>query len=134
MSRDGVMSAKATMTSANEKGLEVLKEISSGITHLGNKLDRLIELQHNYMAKGGFENHESALTMPFDVDSIVSLPDHLTKTAMVIAKLQKGTALEVSKETGRARAAESDYLNQLVSMGYLKKKRSMRKVVFYIEE
>jgi len=114
--------------------LGVLKEINAGIGDLGKKLDRLIELQHKHSLKGGSEDSESATTLPFDVDSIVSLPDHLTKTAVVIAKLEKGTALDVSKETGRARAAESDYLNQLVSMGYLKKKRSMRKVVFYIEE
>lgn len=114
--------------------LVVLKEISTGISDLGKKLDRLIELQHKHSMKGGIEDSELAASLPFDVDSIVSLPDHLTKTAVVIAKLEKGTALDVSKETGRARAAESDYLNQLVSMGYLKKKRSMRKVVFYIEE
>jgi len=112
----------------------VLKEISTGVSDLGKKLDNLIELQRKHSMKGGFENSESASTLPFDVDSIVSLPDHLMKTALVVAKLEKGTALEVSRETGRARAAESDYLNQLVSMGYLKKKRSMRKVVFYIEE
>jgi len=117
-----------------ESTLGLLKEISAGIGDLGKKLDRLIELQHKHVRKGGLEGSESVATLPFDVDSIVTLPDHLTKTAMVIARLERGTALDVSKETGRARAAESDYLNQLVSMGYLKKKRSMRKVVFYVEE
>ena len=117
-----------------ESTLALLKEISAGIGDLGKKLDRLIELQHKHVMKGGLEGSESVATLPFDVDSIVTLPDHLTKTAMVIARLERGTALDVSKETGRARAAESDYLNQLVSMGYLKKKRSMRKVVFYVEE
>jgi predicted transcriptional regulator len=105
--------------------LEILKEISGGIRQLGNKLDRLIELQQGRSLKQS--------EIPLDVDSILSLPDHLTKTAMVIAKIKEGTALDVAKETGRARAAESDYLNQLVSMGYIKKRRVMRRVVFSVE-
>lgn len=117
-----------------EPTLDVLREIGAGVRDLGGKLDKLIELQRKHVVKGDLDSPESDATFPFDVDSIVSLPDHLIKTGIVIAKIERGTALEVAKETGRARAAESDYLNQLVSMGYLKKKRSMRKVVFYIEE
>ncbi len=119
---------------ATQSTLEILREISDGVKDLGGKLDKLIELQKKHVIKGAIEVPESAAEFPFDVDSIVSLPDHLIKTGLIIAKIERGTALDVSKETGRARAAESDYLNQLVSMGYLKKKRSMRKVVFYIEE
>lgn len=117
-----------------ESSLGVLREISVSVKELGGKLDKLIELQAKHVMKSPLESSElSAPGFPFDVDSIVSLPDHLIKTGIVIAKIERGTALDVAKETGRARAAESDYLNQLVIMGYLKKKRSMRKVVFYIE-
>jgi hypothetical protein len=117
-----------------ESTLSVLREISVSVKGLGGKLDKLIELQTKHVFKAPMESSESsAAVFPFDVDSIVSLPDHLIKTGIVIAKIEKGTAMDVAKETGRARAAESDYLNQLVIMGYLKKKRSMRKVVFYIE-
>ena len=69
----------------------------------------------------------------FDVLTLLSLPDHLRKTAMAICKLGMATASEVAKETGRARAVESDYLNQLVAAGYIKKKRVGRKVYFYVE-
>ena len=67
-----------------------------------------------------------------DADRLLSLPDHLRRTAVVIARLGEGTAAVVSRETGRVRAAESDYLNQLVAMGYLRKKRVDRDIVFSI--
>ena len=45
----------------------------------------------------------------------------------------EATATDLSKETGRVRAVESDYLNQLVAMGLVKKKRKGRDVYFYVE-
>jgi hypothetical protein len=67
-----------------------------------------------------------------DVMTLLSLPDHLRKTAMAISKVQKATALEVSKITNRSRALESSYLNQLVRMNYLEKTKSSRKVHFHV--
>ena len=69
-----------------------------------------------------------------DVNTLLSLPDHLRKTAMAIVKLGEGTASRVASETGRVRAAESDYLNQLVEMGYVKKRRVSRNAVFSVEK
>lgn len=69
---------------------------------------------------------------PLDVMTLLSLPDHLRKTAMVTSKLGKATADEIAASTNRARAVESGYLNQLVRMGYLKKERSGRKVLFSV--
>jgi ribosomal protein S19E (S16A) len=42
-------------------------------------------------------------------------------------------AEDVAKETGRARAIESAYLNQLARMGYVKKGREGRRVYFSVE-
>jgi len=70
---------------------------------------------------------------PLDVMTLLSLPDHLRTTAMAINKLGRSTAEDVAKETGRARAVESDYLNQLVKSGHLKKGREGHKVYFQIE-
>lgn len=67
-----------------------------------------------------------------DVMALLSLPDHLRKTATVANELGKSTADEVAKKTGRARAVESGYLNQLVRMGYLKKERRGRNVFFSV--
>jgi DNA-binding IclR family transcriptional regulator len=52
---------------------------------------------------------------------------------MTIIKLGKAMAENVAKETGRARAIESAYLNQLVRMGYVKKGREGRRVYFSVE-
>lgn len=68
-----------------------------------------------------------------DVMTLLSLPDHLRKSAMTIVKLKKAMAEDVAKETGRARAIESAYLNQLVRMGYLKRVREGKRVYFWAE-
>lgn len=68
-----------------------------------------------------------------DVMTLLSFPDHLRKSAMTIMKLGKAMAKDVAKETGRARAIESAYLNQLTRMGYVKKVREGRRVFFSVQ-
>jgi DNA-binding MarR family transcriptional regulator len=69
-----------------------------------------------------------------DIATLLSLPDHLRKSAMTIMKLGRAMAKDVAKETGRARAIESAYLNQLARKGYIKKeKKEGRRVHFSIE-
>jgi len=75
---------------------------------------------------------EEAEYRTLDVMSLLSLPDHLRKTATVLCSLGEATAEKVAERTGRARAVESSYLNQLVRMGYLKKERRGRRVLFSI--
>jgi len=67
-----------------------------------------------------------------DVMTLLSLPDHLRKSASVVCEKGRATADEISEATGRARAVESGYLNQLVRMGYLAKEREGRKVLFSV--
>ena len=67
-----------------------------------------------------------------DVMTLLSLPDHLRKAAIALHKVGKGTAEDVAKETKRERAVESGYLNQLVTMGHVKKERVHRKVYFFM--
>jgi len=69
---------------------------------------------------------------PLDVMTLLSLPDHLRKTATVTGSLGRATADEIAERTERARAVESGYLNQLVRMGYLKKERDGRRVLFSV--
>jgi hypothetical protein len=57
---------------------------------------------------------------------LLAMPDHLRKTFMVLSKIGKATAFEVSLRTGRARACECNYLNQLVYMGFLEKRSEPR--------
>ncbi|MEM2128231.1 MAG: helix-turn-helix domain-containing protein [Candidatus Methanomethylicaceae archaeon] len=51
-----------------------------------------------------------------------------------LAKLLEARADEVAKMTGRVRAIESSYLNQLVRMGYVKKVRRGHQIYFSVEE
>jgi len=64
--------------------------------------------------------------------TFVSLPEHVRQTMQSIVTFGEATALQVSEKTGRSRAAESDYLNQLVDRGYLKKIRRGREIVFQV--
>jgi hypothetical protein len=65
--------------------------------------------------------------------TLLSLPDHLRKTAIIVCQLGEANATEVAARSGRARAAESDYLNQLTRMGILEKRRKGRESYFTAE-
>jgi hypothetical protein len=65
-----------------------------------------------------------------DTDVLLSVPDHIRKTINELTKLGRATADEVASHTKRARAVESAYLNQLVTMNYVFKERKGRKAYF----
>jgi len=110
--------------------IDLLHKVNRNLEELNDKLDRVVNLEETLVSHS--KPRENLENLPLDVATLLSLSDHLRKTALAICKLGEATATDVSKETGRVRAAESDYLNQLVSMGHLKKKRKGRDVYFYI--
>lgn len=112
------------------KPIRVLEKIADSLNQLNEKVDVLIELQKH--SRGGIVNE--SLTDVLDVMTLLSLPDHLRKTAITLCNLGQATAEEIAEQTRRARAVESGYLNQLVLMGYLKKERRGRKAYFYVEK
>lgn len=61
---------------------------------------------------------------------LISLTDHLRKTYLVTLSKGECSAVEVSNTTGRSRAIESNYLNQLCRMGWLNKRRISKTTVF----
>jgi response regulator of citrate/malate metabolism len=107
---------------------QILQKIKESLDRLNEKIDVMIEIQ-----KHGQKESE-AVPDVLDVMTLLSLPDHLRKTAVTISRLDQATAEEVAEQTRRARAVESGYLNQLVMMGYLKKERRGRKAYFFIEK
>jgi hypothetical protein len=117
----------------NKKSSTILEKIEETLEKLNDKVEIMIEIQKN----GSNSNYQkSALSLPdasLDVMTLLSMPDHLRKTAMSICRCSRATAEEISEQTKRARAVESAYLNQLVTMGYLKKERKGRKAYFFIE-
>ncbi len=112
--------------------IELLKKISKSLEELNEKIDKLTEKAVLTEAKQ--QKKIPVENLPLDAATLLSLPDHLRKTAIAICSLGEATAEEVAEETKRARAVESDYLNQLVALGYLKKRRIGKKVYFSIEE
>ena len=109
----------------------ILVKIKESLDRLNEKMEVFIELQKHERKKDlVFQDLPEAL----DVMTLLSLPDHLRKTAVSICKLGRATAEGVAEQTKRARAVESGYLNQLVLMNYLKKERKGRKAYFYVEK
>ncbi len=69
---------------------------------------------------------------PLEVEhsELLSLPDHLRTSFVVVASKGECDATVVSNNTGRCRAIESNYLNQLARMGWLSKRRISRTIHF----
>jgi hypothetical protein len=61
---------------------------------------------------------------------LLSLPDNLRKTYLIVTSEGECSATRVSDLSGRSRAIESSYLNQLVRMGWLTKRRSSKTLQF----
>ncbi|MEM2147755.1 MAG: transcriptional regulator [Candidatus Bathyarchaeia archaeon] len=113
-----------------KKPLQILEKIRENLEKLNEKMEVMIELQ-----KHGRKDIQTIPTdAPLDVMTLLSMPDHLRKTAMTVCRLGRATADEIAQQTHRARAVESAYLNQLVVMGYLKKERHGRKAYFYVDK
>jgi len=106
----------------------LLQKIKECLDSLNEKMEVMIEIQ-----KHGQHPSPDDIPNVLDVMTLLSLPDHLRKTAVTLCKLDHATADQVAEQTKRARAVESGYLNQLVLMGYVKKERRGRKAYFYIE-
>ena len=111
------------------KPTRLLEKIKESLERLNEKMDAMIEIQ-----KHGQRAVPDNLPEALDVMTLLSLPDHLRKTAVTLCKLGEATADEVAEQTKRARAVESGYLNQLVIMGYMKKERRGRKAYFFIDK
>ena len=58
------------------------------------------------------------------------LPDHLRTTYVTLGSKGGGSATEIANLTGRCRALESNYLNQLARMGWLMKYRESKTTRF----
>lgn len=114
--------------------LDMLRKIVAELEHVNKRIDQIMEAQERPVPapKAGTRIEKPiAPEMVLDVMTLLSLPDHLRKTATVACNLGEATADDVARETKRARAAESNYLNQLVTMGHLNKKKRGRQTYFY---
>jgi predicted Rossmann fold nucleotide-binding protein DprA/Smf involved in DNA uptake len=116
---------------STRKPIAILEKIEESLEKLNEKMEVIIEIQKNTS-----DAQRSTAVLPdasLDVMTLLSMPDHLRKTAIAICRCEKATADEIAEQTKRARAVESAYLNQLVLMGYLKKERKGRKAYFFVD-
>jgi hypothetical protein len=74
----------------------------------------------------------ASLSQPIFIpeSKLLSLPDNIRRSYMIVVSKGKCSATEVSNLSGRRRAIESSYLNQLVRLGWLKKKREGKNLIF----
>ena len=104
--------------------LAVLTSIHEALLQIKQQLDAL---------QTGASSPEHTAYEGLDVMLLLSLPDHLRKTAMILIKQGEATAGDIARASGRARAVESGYLNQLLVMGHVKKRRKGRQVYFSVD-
>ncbi len=88
--------------------------------NIRNRLDD-IEKQFTKLNPQPFETNDAHL---------LQLPDHLRLTYLTVANKGECEAVVVSNLTGRCRAMESNYLNQLTRMGWLNKRRISKTTYF----
>jgi len=116
---------------------KTLLELSKNLKTLTSKVDLILASQKKTVPLRSIEEKTAKNEISFealDVMTLLSLPDHLRKTAVMITKLGRATAADVARETGRARAVESNYLNQLVTMKHVQRERKGKKVYFYVSK
>lgn len=65
---------------------------------------------------------------------LFSLPDHLRRTYMLVASRGECDATQTSNLTGRCRALESNYLNQLTRMGWLNKRKVSKTTIYALAQ
>ncbi len=118
-----------------------MERVREALDRISSKIDRLMEMDERILQLLAESGAPRRVEKPpefrgaLDVMTLLALPDHLRKSAMVVCEANGGaTADEVAERTGRARAVESGYLNQLVAMGHLGKRRKGRRVYFYVVE
>ncbi len=118
-----------------------IESLEKELKAISSKLDRIVELLEA-IRKGlplsyrkVAEVEDALSTGIIDAVTLLSVPDHLRRTLVALAKLGgEATSEDVANATGRARAVESAYLNQLATLGYVIKERRGRKVYFIIPQ
>ena len=112
--------------SAIENEIRDIKELTQ------NNFKRLESLTEDFIVE---EKEPELISTGLDI--LTNIPSHLRRTYKVMLTKEVGaTAIEVSHETGKSRPLESDYLNQLWDMGYLRKRpdrENRKRVVFFIK-
>jgi len=97
-------------------------------------LDRIFKemLNIRYRLDDLEKNFAAWSPQPLEVadSELLQLPDHLRRTYLTVASRGECDATVVSNLTGRCRAVESNYLNQLARLGWLSRRRISKTINF----
>jgi DNA-binding transcriptional ArsR family regulator len=108
------------MRVAKNSNLHVhLRSIDKALSIVNWKLNRLLAIHEN-----------PALRIETD---IAEFPKHLQETLLALKKLGEATASDVATLTGKARAVESAYLNQLLRHGRVYRTRKGRRCFYALK-
>ncbi len=75
---------------SNKKPLNILEKIEESLEKLNDKMEIMIEIQKN--GSSNTNNQKTSLALPdasLDVMTLLSMPDHLRKTAMTICRCSR---------------------------------------------
>ncbi len=127
-----------------EPDKEQEKKLTEALDRIEKKLDMIIQQNEEVIASqkasqsgskmSPFSIFDQDLKGGLDAITLLTLPPSFRKTIVALYKLGEATAEHLSKETNRMRAVESAHANDLVRLGFIKKKRVRRKVYFYVDE
>ncbi|ADI74868.1 conserved hypothetical protein [Methanohalobium evestigatum Z-7303] len=118
------------MITMSEK--DTFDQIFDKLNEINDKLDRLLQDTNN--SNINEKDKESIISNSMDVMTLISLPEHLRTTATTLLKLEQATANEIAEITEKERAVESNYLNQLVKLGYAYKFRKGKQIYFKFDD
>ena len=87
-----------------KRSVSVLEKIEESLASLNEKMEVILELQ-----KKGGEGARSVVLpdASLDVMTLLSMPDHLRKTAMAICRCGRATAEEIAQQTEIFRRRQS---------------------------
>jgi ArsR family transcriptional regulator, lead/cadmium/zinc/bismuth-responsive transcriptional repressor len=113
--------------------IQALNSINEKLETILDLNTKLLKTNEALLERAGKKDLLSEFRKEPDAMAILNLPIALRKTIIVLYKLEKATADDLALETKRLRAVESAAANELVRMGFIKKKREGREVYFFIE-
>jgi hypothetical protein len=113
--------------------LKRLQNVRSRIDRLKNKETQLFESLCQLIGTESLRESKIKVPISREFAEIFHLKDNLRHSLMAMLELTEATASHVAERTGRTRGMECLYLNELVSLGYLSKKKIKRKTYFVLK-
>ncbi|MCW4024917.1 MAG: transcriptional regulator [Candidatus Bathyarchaeota archaeon] len=111
---------------------DLLTRITKLLEGINTKLDILTQ-QNAKILENSFAAEKPANHTSSDIMTLLTLPASVRKTGLALLEFEKATAQDLALKTGRSRPVESDCANQLVRIGFAKKKREGMEIYFFTE-